>query len=86
MTENEELIIIAEEDLDKFRKLGIVNEVALRNLQIKRDYRRMKKNGEERLLETLADNYNLEVNSIRCILFDSRYNHITEKIYVKELR
>lgn len=78
-------IIITAEQLEPLRKLGLINETHLRNLQIKRDFRRMKKEGITHKVEKLAEKYNLAEITINCILYDSRYNQNQEQIYVKEL-
>ena len=80
----EETIITAEQ-LEPLRKLGLINETHLRNLQIKRDFRKMKKEGTAHKVEKLAEKYNLAEITITCILYDSRYNQNQEQIYVKEL-
>ena len=68
---------------DNIRQLGIIDEIVLRNLQIRRDYAAMEGTGRRK--ELLADKYNLSVETITCIIYDARYNHVHTKRYVKQL-
>ena len=84
----DERIKITAKELEKFRQLGIINEVALRNIHIKRQYRRLKRTYPERtkeLKEALANEYHLSMDMIRSILYDKRYSQ-KQDIIVPELR
>ena len=62
---------INQEQLEQFRKLGLIDEIALRNYFIKKEFEELKKNGIKvhKAMTILANKYNRSEGSINIIVY-----------------
>lgn len=62
---------INQKDLEKFRKLGLIDEIALRNYYIKRDFEELRNKGNKvtDCLRVISQKYYLSESSINIIIY-----------------
>lgn len=62
-------------DLEKFRKLGLIDEIALRNYYIRKDFEKLKESGVKirTIFDLLSDKHNLSTSSINLIIYKKNY-------------
>jgi len=66
--------IIDDERLESLRRMGLIDEVELRNVKIRQEYRELlRKYGSARAKEMLSERYFLSIKSIESILYDKRF-------------
>lgn len=65
---------INQKDLEKFRKLGLIDEIALRNYYIKRDFKELRLRGIKvaRVISILSEKYNRSESSINLIIYTNK--------------
>ncbi len=66
---------INQKDLDKFRKLGLIDEIALRNYYIRKEFKELKDSGvkTQDIFDLLSDKHNLSTSSINLIIYKKNY-------------
>ena len=59
------------QEIEKYRKLGLIDEIALRNYFIKKEFKELRENGfkSREALMLLAQKYNLSYSSINIIIY-----------------
>lgn len=65
---------INQKDLEKFRKLGLIDEIALRNYYIRKEFKELRDKSikVDRIFEILSEKYNLSISSINIIVYSSQ--------------
>lgn len=59
------------QEIEKYRKLGLIDEIALRNYFIKKEFKELRENGfkSREALMLLAQKYNLSESSINMVVY-----------------
>lgn len=62
--------------LEKFRKLGLIDEIALRNYYIRKEFKELRTEGikVERVINILSEKYNRSGSSINLIVYTNKKN------------
>ena len=73
--------LISDPKFQEFQSVGLIDPIALRNLFIKHDYRKLRdKNSVLEAVSILSEMYNLSESSINSILFrDRKLKHVPSK-------
>ena len=64
---------INQKDLEKFRKLGLIDEIALRNYYIKKEFKELRAKGIKvaRVINILSEKYIRSESSINTIVYNN---------------
>jgi hypothetical protein len=85
-----EEIKLSKKYLEPLRKLGVINELRLRDIHIKREFRRrVKKNPNKRkkeIKEELAEEFCMGLERIESILFDKSHSKKNNEPIVTDLK
>lgn len=65
---------INQKDLEKFRKLGLIDEIALRNYYIRKDFKELRLKGIKvaKSINILSEKYNRSESSINLIVYNNK--------------
>lgn len=72
MSEKETNTYITFEEIEKFRKAGLLNETAVRNLEIRKEFERrvvLQKKKKYIIIEELAEEMNMEPGTVNSIVY-----------------
>ena len=66
-----------QKQLERFRKLGLIDEIALRNHFIRNDFKQLKNERIkiDQILRDLAEKYNLSKSSVNMIVYAKKEHH-----------